>query len=371
MKTTALTATVALALAGGAAGWQIVRPARTDATDTTPAVAVSSAVVSRGDIVSLVQFPGTLEYEGSYSIVSQLPPGVVTSVAGAGRVLTRGSALFTVGPTSAVLLYGAKPAYRDFFWGMTDGSDVLELERNLVALGMDPSATMTVDQHFSAATAAAVRRWQVARGLPLAARTGRLTLGEVVFRPGKLRVGHVGIAAGQSAGPGTGMLTVSWTRQVVNLPLTTDQRSQVHAGNPVEITLPGSTQVVRGRVRRVGSVATAPTQANQNGGNGADGGPATINVTIDLIKPGKTLRGLDLSPVQVAITSAQRRGVLTVPITALLARPGGGYQVAVLDGAHRTLVPVEPGLYDDQEGTVEVTGDGISAGVRVEVPVDQ
>jgi hypothetical protein len=167
------------------------------------------------------------------------------------------------------------------------------------------------------------------------------------------------------------MLTVSSTRQVVNLPLTTDQRSQVHAGNPVEITLPGSTLVVRGRVRRVGTVATAPAQNNQNGGNGADAGPATINVTIDLIKPGKALGGLDLSPVQVAITSSQRRGVLTVPITALLARPGGGYQVAVLDGARRTLMPVEPGLYDDQEGTVEVTGDGISAGVRVEVPVDQ
>ena len=89
--------------------------------------------------------------------------------------------------------------------------------------------------------------------------------------------------------------------------MTTDQRSQVHAGNPVEITLPGSTRIVRGRVGQVGTVATAPTQdSGGNGGNGGDGGPATVNVTIDVIKPGKTLAGLDLTPVQVAITARGR-----------------------------------------------------------------
>jgi hypothetical protein len=370
VSTTALTATVVLALTVGAAGWQIARPNHTNATGRTPTVAVTSAPISRGDIIARVQFPGTLQYDGTYSIVSQLPPGVVTSVAGAGRVLHRGSVLFAVGSTSAVLLYGAKPAYRDFASGMSDGSDVQELEHNLVALGVASATSMTVDKHFSTATAAAVRRWQVARGLPLAARTGRLPLGEVVFLPGKIRITRVDTGSGLSAAPGGTMLTASSTRQVVHLPLTTDQRSQVHAGNPVEITLPGSTRIVRGRVRHVGTVATAPTQDNGgNGGNGGDGGPATVNVTIDVIRPGKTLAGLDLTPVQVAITSSQRRGVLMVPITALLARPGGGYQIAVLDGVNRRLLPVEPGLYDDEDSSVEVTGNGLREGIQVEVPV--
>jgi hypothetical protein len=57
-----------------------------------------------------------------------------------------------------------------------------------------------------------------------------------------------------------------------------------------------------------------------------------------------------------------------VPVTALLAGPSGGYRVAVLDGAGRRLVTVQPGLYDDGAGTVEVTGDGLAEGSRVEVP---
>jgi hypothetical protein len=55
-------------------------------------------------------------------------------------------------------------------------------------------------------------------------------------------------------------------------------------------------------------------------------------------------------------------------VTALLARPGGGYQVAVLDAGGRHLDPVQPGLFDDSAGTVEVSGAGLSEGLRVEVP---
>jgi hypothetical protein len=50
-------------------------------------------------------------------------------------------------------------------------------------------------------------------------------------------------------------------------------------------------------------------------------------------------------------------------VTALLARPGGGYQVRLADGRY---VPVEPGLFDDTTGMVEVTG--LAGGQRVEVP---
>ncbi|MDX6237065.1 MAG: hypothetical protein QOG10_1880 [Kribbellaceae bacterium] len=348
-----------------AGAWEIARRDPADSV-TAPSVAVTSAAVSRGDIVARVQLPGVLGFDGTYSIVSQLPPGVVTTVTPAGAVLGRGSRLFTVGSTAAVLLYGSTPAYRAFTPGMTDGGDVKELERNLAATGMNPGGAMTVDRHFSAATAAAIRHWQKARGLPAAARTGTLALGEVVFLPGKVRVSQVVTGAGSSAGPGVRMLAATSTDQVVQVSLTTDQRSQVHAGDPVEITLTGTSRSFQGRVREVGTVATAPAQAN---GGPPGGGPATVPMTIKLIKPGNALAGLDLAPVQVAITSSRRQGVLTVPVTALLARPGGGYQIAVIDGATRKLVQVVPGLYDDDAGTVEVTGNGVREGARVEVPV--
>jgi hypothetical protein len=67
----------------------------------------------------------------------------------------------------------------------------------------------------------------------------------------------------------------------------------------------------------------------------------------------------------VEITTAEHVNVLTVPVTALLARPGGGYQVRLASGGY---LPVQPGLFDDATGTVEVSGPGLSDGLRVQVP---
>jgi multidrug efflux pump subunit AcrA (membrane-fusion protein) len=78
--------------------------------------------------------------------------------------------------------------------------------------------------------------------------------------------------------------------------------------------------------------------------------------------------GLDGSPVQVAIATQVQRDALIVPISALLARPGGGYQVTVVTGGARRNVTVRPGLFDDIDGTVAISGSGIAAGTRVEVP---
>jgi hypothetical protein len=67
----------------------------------------------------------------------------------------------------------------------------------------------------------------------------------------------------------------------------------------------------------------------------------------------------------VAITTATHSDVLLVPIAALLARPGGGYQVRLAGGGY---APVPPGLFDDIAGLVEVSGPGLAAGQRVQVP---
>jgi hypothetical protein len=73
--------------------------------------------------------------------------------------------------------------------------------------------------------------------------------------------------------------------------------------------------------------------------------------------------------VQVAITTGSVRGALVVPVTALLARSGGGYAVeAVGAGARNRLVSVSLGLFDDAEGLVQVTAPGLAAGQEVVVP---
>jgi hypothetical protein len=89
---------------------------------------------------------------------------------------------------------------------------------------------------------------------------------------------------------------------------------------------------------------------------------ATVPLTIAVRLPGDA--GLDQAPVSVAITTGTRRDVLLVPIAALLARPGGGYQVRL---AGEGVVQVEPGSFDESTGQVEIVH-GLTDGQTVEVP---
>ena len=86
-----------------------------------------------------------------------------------------------------------------------------------------------------------------------------------------------------------------------------------------------------------------------------------VTVSLDSYRPPADL---DQAPVQVTITEQADPDVLAVPVTALLAQPGGGY--AVRTTAHR-LIPVGVGIYDDTTGLVEVGGGGLAAGMTVQV----
>ena len=77
-----------------------------------------------------------------------------------------------------------------------------------------------------------------------------------------------------------------------------------------------------------------PRQASGSGGSQAAAIPVTV--TIRAAIPA----GLDQAPVQVAITQQRADGVLAVPVTALLALPGGGYAVQVRR-PHGRLIPVD------------------------------
>jgi hypothetical protein len=60
--------------------------------------------------------------------------------------------------------------------------------------------------------------------------------------------------------------------------------------------------------------------------------------------------------------------VLAVPISALLAKPGGGYAIQIVSGRNTRLLPVTTGLFDDVAGRVQVAGARLTAGMRVQVP---
>jgi hypothetical protein len=362
----ALAATGAAVIAVGHA--VVARP-QADAA-TVSEVPTGTAPVVRGTVTETVKVGGVLGFDGEYQVANQLPPGIVTAVSETGATVAHGGVLYALANRPVRLLYGTVPAYRDFATGMPDGPDVRELEENLVALGQDPGHAITVDEHSTAATATAIRRWQAATGRPVAERTGQLAQGEVVFLPAALRVATVTAQTGSTIGPADPVLTGSSANRVVTVSLTTDRQSLVHAGDQVQVSVAG-TAPLAGTVSRIGRVATAPDSGQGGSGQGGSGnggsgnGPATVTVTITLTVMPSASADLDQAPAQVAIVTARHPDVLLVPVSALLARPGGGYQVRLASGA---FVQVRPGLFDDSAGSVEVSGDGLHVGDRVEVP---
>ena len=337
----------AAAAAGGAAAVVaavVLLSGGVEAPPVRAAAATTTAPVERRDLVDRESVDGTLGYAGAAPLLVGAS-GVVTGLPEPGSVIRRGEALYRLDDEPAAwLLYGSLPAWRDFSSGMTDGEDVRQLERNLRALGHDPDGDMTVDDDWDWATTAALLRFQDERGL---SEDGTLVRGEVSFRDGAARVGELRAALGQPVAAGAQIADLSTTRRVVTVDLEATRRSLAREGATVTVDMPGG-RTVRGRITEVGKVAEQPADEE---------GEPTIEVTIALRGRG---RGFDQAPVDVGFEADRRRDVLVVPVTALLARAGGGFAVETADGG---LIDVEPGAYADDD--VEVTGDGLREGLRV------
>ncbi|HEX8132768.1 MAG TPA: peptidoglycan-binding domain-containing protein [Actinomycetes bacterium] len=346
---------VAVLLAAGAAWWTVGRPraGREDPAASGPAT--TTAAVTARDLRAQEQVQGTLGYGEARTVTNQRQ-GTITWLPREGAVVRRGQALYRVDGKPVQLLYGSLPAWRELAVGVDDGPDVRQLERNLVALGFDPDRAVTVDDHFTGATAAAVRRWQEAAGLP---ETGTMRPGDAVWQPGAVRVGTLKAAVGDAARPGAPVMEATGTARQVAIDLDASRQPYVHVGDPVEIELPGG-RTTTGRVASVGKVAAAASGSDP----GSDSS-ATVEVTVSLDRP-KATGSLDQAPVDALITTDVRRHVLAVPVNALLALVEGGYAVEVERDGRRQLVGVRLGLF--AEGVVEVRGDGLRAGDRVVVP---
>jgi hypothetical protein len=364
----------ALVLAAGGGGLVSRIAAGGPASAAARTVPTGTAAVVRTSLSTTTQVSGTLGYAGSFQVTNELTGSVLTALPPPGRVVRRGQSLYEVDGTGVPLFYGARPMWRPVQAGITPGRDVYQLDQNLIALGYTDYGYLTPSDTFTAATAAAISAWQEAAGQT---PTGAVQLGQVVFEPGPVRVDALVAAVGSPVQPGTAILTATSTRRSVDVQLPVSQEYLVRRGDPVTITLPDGTTTTPGVIAAVAPVATAapgtgsgstpasqgPGSSSSSSGSGTTGD--TVDVTVRLIHPAAAGR-YDQAPVDVNIIDASASNVLAVPINALVALAGGGYAVEVVDGSRRTLVAVRTGLFADT--LVQVSGDGLSEGMRVEVP---
>jgi hypothetical protein len=361
MRKTRLIAGATVLVAVTATGGVVAMSSAKQATTAAQEPPVNTATVERGKLSDMVSQYGILTYrarsDGSPYAVINRARGTYTELPEDGDKVECGDVLYRVNNNPVLLLCGSTPAYRSLSEG-DSGPDVTELNANLVDLGyatraqLDPSSG-----HFSSETASSLEKLQSKQG---EARTGSLHLGQAVFLPESVRVATVTGELGATAQPGAQVLYATSDTLEVQVALDPSQQGEVKKGDPAQITLPGN-RSVRGKVDRLGRVAQIPAGQDNNAGG------ATIPAFISLDDPAKA-RGLDKAPVQVEITTRGVESALSVPVTAIVGKSGGGFAVEVVrDGGPRELVAVKLGLFDTAGGRVQVEGD-LRQGDRVVVP---
>ncbi len=322
-------------------------------TKASPAATgpASTATVEQGPLSAVVSLNGTLSYrarpDGSpYSVINQAR-GTYTALPEVGAKVGCRGVLYRVDDRPVLLLCGAMPAYRDLHEGDA-GRDVRQLNHNLRLAG----------RSFTGRTKAALERLQRRRGLDA---TGRLELGDAVFLPRPVRIAKLAGELGGAARPGAQLAQATADALHVRVDLDASQQGEVKEGDRTEVTLPGNTSV-EGRVARLGRVAQAPQ------GKDADApAAATVPAFVSLDDP-RAVRGLESAPVQVDVMTEGVDHALSVPVTALVGKAGGGLAVELVRaGGRRELVAVRAGLFDDAHGRVEVEG-ALRPGEHVVVP---
>lgn len=339
----------AIVVAAAAAGWWLLTQNDSGTDLATSATVLRTAEVVRTDLVQTDTVDGTFGRVAGDPVFTRLA-GTLTSSAEKGTTLEQGDVLFTVNEQPVVLLYGDIPAYRPLDDDVA-GSDVLQLETALVALGYDPEGTVTVDDDFTFRTEQMVERWQEDVGME---EDGRVDLGEVVFLPGPIRIAEVNSTVGASVNNGSPILQTSSSETLVSVELDAADQGTLEEGEKVTVILPDNSETP-GTVTSVSSVASVNQQ-----------GQAFFEVTITLDSP-EDASGLDEAPVEVEFVTDQVNSVLAVPRTALIALAEGGYAVEVEESDGQTvLVGVDPGFF--AASLVEVDAPGLAVGDEVVLP---
>jgi Putative peptidoglycan binding domain len=286
-----------------------------------------------------------------------------TALPAVGQVVSEGESIYSLNGKPVVLLYGSTPTWRTLTEGLS-GPDVAELNHDLISLGYTTRSELSSSDHFSSATASAVKALQ--RHLGVSA-TGTLALGQAVFLPSAARITSVTAALGAPAQSGSTVLQATSTTREITATIEATRVSEVHVGDLVSVTLPDG-DTTPGTVAYIGTTATASSNNNSNNGSSGSSSPPTVNVGITPTDPAAT-GVVDQAPVTVIVTTATVSAALAVPVAALVTTPDGRAAVEV-GGRLTHLVAVTPGLFDDANGLIQVHTSALRAGQQVRLPAD-
>jgi peptidoglycan hydrolase-like protein with peptidoglycan-binding domain len=266
-----LAAGFVLLVAGGVVAGLVLStgsPGTSEAASGTPAASGATTVEQR-DLVETDTESGTLSYANSQTVYNRLS-GTITWLPSVGQEIKPGQALFRVDGAPVVLMNGSTPAFRDLSAADSAGQDILELNRNLIALGFDPGG-IVADDIWQPATTAGVDVLQASLGQT---ETGILTLGEVVFLPGRQLVSALEASLGSTGGAGAGASTTasstgaSWTGAQGSAEFVGFTRSASARRSPRPVTQPRPGKSSHARPKHSGPGRSPAGTSKQSGRGG-------------------------------------------------------------------------------------------------------
>ncbi|MET8277604.1 efflux RND transporter periplasmic adaptor subunit [Micromonospora sp. NPDC005174] len=349
--------TVTLAVAG--AGVTVLTLGRAGADDAASAPPpLTTTTVTRTDLSDSRSLDGTLGF-GPERVVKGTGEGVVTRLPKVGDTVARGKPLYWVNDQPVPVLFGSVPLFRTLDKPGLVGSDVRVVSDNLAALGYQTGTRPTRAKDGTKIPAGqslltdtlvgAIKKWQQALDLQ---PTGRIEVGRATVLPGPVRISAVKAVTGD---PAAGeLLAVTEKVKLVTVAVEATEVSSIRVGATVTITLPDTTESP-GRVASISHTV-------DGGGPDAGGGqasPPKVNVLVTPTKAADVAK-LDAASVRVTFTTSTRKGVLAVPVGALVALREGGHALQLPEGG---LVAVETGMFS--RGLVEVSGNGVTEGLTV------
>jgi hypothetical protein len=341
---------VVLAVAGAVVHTLLFRPASAPVGQPAPP---QTATIVHTDLSTSVTLNGSLGY-GTATTFTGRRSGTVTWLPAVGTVVDRGQRLYAVDAKPVALFLGDTPLYRTIDGTATPGPDIAEVNANLRALGYRAAPS---GSGYTGGTANALKQWQHRDGLD---ETGTLAIGDVAMLPAAVRVDSLKVQPGAQAT--ADLLGLTSTTKVVTTAIDPTQvdTSLLTPGGTVALSLPEGRQAT-GTIASLSSSGAAsgtPMQTGESGGTGQGGQTMTITIA------GRSaVSTMDSGPVGVTVTTGSHKGVLAVPVGALVVVQGGGYAVQVVTGRTSILVGVRTGMFAD--GLVEVSGQGIIAGLTV------
>ncbi len=298
------------------------------------------------DLSRTVESEGTLELSAG-RIVSTSAGGTITGLPTVGTAIDRSMTLFEVDGYPTVALVGDVPAWRELSVDSV-GSDVEQLESNLLAMGYDSTGDLSVDDTYTDFTAALVEQWQTDLGVDV---SGSIPEGFLVFVPEDSKVVDVPVAVGDLlvGGGDTGVLVTASSARTLEVVVPASELESIALDDEVTATLPD------------GSTVTGVVAELSSAGDGS----WVASVPVDEVDAdGDELPDGESVPVSVSWTDQLASDAKTVPANSLSRLDTGSYVVEVVVDGGTSFVEVELGQQvgsnvevdtDLEPGTVIVT----------------